>query len=117
MIAAASIGPQSRAMLNWMEFIAIARSRKSFGTRLGTTARNTGPLSAHTIPSRKVKTITITGVAFPRNAATASPAPSKPAAVCRMISQVLRFTRSEITPASNARTSTGQKSANWSNST
>src|SRR5712675_1033686 len=57
MSAAANIGPQSLAMLNWTELSAMARSSSARGTRLGTTERKTGPLSAHMIPSRNVKLI------------------------------------------------------------
>src|SRR5580765_668850 len=74
--AAANMGPQSLAILNWTELSARARSSSARGTRLGTTERKTGPLRAQTIPSRNVKTITTHGVARPRNAATARPAPS-----------------------------------------
>src|SRR5256714_6385909 len=112
MSAAANIGPQSRAILNWTELSAMARSSSARGTRLGTTERNTGPLRAQTIPSRNVKTITTQGVARPQNAARARPAPSAQADACRAINQTFRFTRSEITPAISASRSTGQKSAN-----
>src|SRR6266581_5201011 len=94
MIAAANIGPQSLAILNWTELSARARSNSARGTRLGTTARKTGPFRAHTMPSRNVKAITTHGVARPRNAATASPVPRAHAAVCRIMIQALRFTRS-----------------------
>src|SRR5258706_10129277 len=102
MSAAASIGPQSRAILNWTELSARAGPSSARGTRLGTTARKTGPLRAQTIPSRKVKVITTHGVARPRNAATARPAPSAHARDWRVINQTFRLTRSDITPASNA---------------
>src|ERR1035438_5322297 len=115
--AAANMGPQSLAILNCTEFSARAGLSSERGTRLGRTERRTGPLRAHTIPSRNVKTITTQGVALPRNAATARPAPSTHADACRVISQTLRFTRSEMTPANNARRSTGQKSANCKTST
>src|SRR5438445_1782310 len=100
MSAAANMGPQSLAMLNCTELSARARSSSARGTRLGTTERKTGPLKAQTIPSRKVKTITTQGVARPRNAAAASPAPSAQAAAWRVINQTFRLTRSDITPAS-----------------
>src|ERR1019366_5194987 len=74
--AAANMGPQSLAILNCTEFSARAGLSSSRGTRLGTTERNTGPLSAQMIPSRNVKAITTQGVARPRNAAMARPAPS-----------------------------------------
>src|SRR6266446_1855057 len=90
MSAAANIGPQSLAMLNWTELSAMARSSSARGTRLGTTERKTGPLRAQTIPSRKVKTMTTQGVARPRYAATARPAPSAQASDWRMISQTFR---------------------------
>src|SRR2546426_10478392 len=96
MSAAANMGPQSRAMLNWTELSAIARSSSARGTRPGTTERKTGPLRAQMIPSRKVKTITTQGVARPRNAAAASPAPSAQAAAWRVINQTFRLTRSDI---------------------
>src|SRR6185369_6919970 len=67
--AAASIGPQSLAILNCTEFSARAEPNSARGTKLGTTERKTGPLRAHMIPSRNVKTITTKGVARPRNAA------------------------------------------------
>src|SRR6185369_12788193 len=76
---AASIGPQSRAILNWTELSAMARSSSERGTRLGTTERKTGPLRAQMMPSRNVKVITTQGVALPMNAATARPAPSRQA--------------------------------------
>src|SRR5881397_667309 len=84
MSAAANIGPQSLAILNWTEFSARARSNSARGTRLGTTERKTGPLKAQTIPSRKVKTITTQGVARPRNAATARPDPRAQASAWRV---------------------------------
>src|SRR3989454_4994518 len=96
MSTAANIGPQSLAMLNWTELSAVARSSSARGTRLGTTERKTGPLRAQMIPSRKVKTITTQGVARPRNAAAASPAPSAQAAAWRVINQTFRLTRSDI---------------------
>src|SRR6266478_7299369 len=95
MSAAASIGPQSLAILNWTELSASARSSSARGTRLGTTERNTGPLRAQTIPSRNVKTITTQGVARPRNAATARPDPRAQASAWRGINQTFRLTRSE----------------------
>src|ERR1039458_1908879 len=61
--AAANMGPQSLAILNCTEFSARAGLSSERGTRLGTTERKTGPLRAHTIPSRNVKTITTQGVA------------------------------------------------------
>src|SRR5437879_10632457 len=76
MSAAANMGPQSLAILNWTELSARARSNSARGTRLGTTARKTGPLRAQTIPSRNVKEITTQGVASPRNSATARHAPA-----------------------------------------
>src|SRR5260370_29277507 len=97
--AAANMGPQSLAMLNCTEFSARAWLSSARGTRLGTTERKTGPLRAHTIPSRNVKAITTQGVARPRNAATARPVPSAHANACKVINQTFRFTRSEITPA------------------
>ncbi len=112
MSAAASIGPHKRAMLNWTEFSAMAGPNSARGTRLGTMAIKTGPLNAQMMPSRNVNAITTHGVACPRKAATARPAPSTHATLCRMMIQVRRFTRSEMTPASSASTSTGQKSAN-----
>src|SRR5216110_2129308 len=111
MSAAANIGPHSLAILNCTELSARARSSSARGTRLGTTERKTGPLKAQTIPSRKVKTITTQGVACPRNAATARPAPSPQAEDWSVINQTFRFTRSDITPAISASKSTGQKSA------
>src|SRR5206468_10164820 len=117
MSAAANIGPQSLAMLNWTELSAMARSSSARGTRLGTTERKTGPLRAQTIPSRNVKTITTQGVARPTNAAAARPAPSTQADAWRVINQTFRLTRSDITPASRASKRTGQKSANCKTST
>src|SRR6266705_2044877 len=102
MSAAANMGPQSLAILNWTELSAMARSSSARGTRLGTTERKTGPLRAQIIPSRKVKKITTQGVARPRNAATARPAPSAQAIDCNRINQTFRLTRSEITPATSA---------------
>src|SRR6266404_3569258 len=99
--AAANIGPHNLAILNWTEFSAMARSNSPRGTRLGTTERKTGPLSAHTIPSRNVNVMTTQGVARPRNAATASPTANANADIWRVINQTFRFTRSEITPASS----------------
>src|ERR1035437_7284076 len=110
--AAANMGPHSLAILNCTEFSARAEPSSARGTKLGTTERKTGPLRAQTIPSRNVKTITTQGVARPRNADTARPAPSTHANACNVISQTFRFTRSEMTPASSASRSTGQKSAN-----
>ncbi len=111
------MGPQSLAILNCTEFSARAGLSSARGTRLGTTERKTGPLRAHTIPSRNVKVITTQGVARPRNADTARPAPRAHANACKVINQTFRFTRSEITPASSASRSTGQKSANCKIST
>ena len=82
--AAANMGPHSLAKLNCTEFSTRAGLSSARGTRLGTTERKTGPLSAHTIPSRNVKAITTQGVARPRNAATARPAPSAQANACTM---------------------------------
>src|ERR1035438_8915570 len=115
--AAANMGPQSLAILNWTEFSARAGLSSARGTRLGTTERKTGPLRAHMIPSRNVKVMTTQGVARPRNADTARPAPRAHANACKVINQTFRFTRSEITPASRASKSTGQKSANCKIST
>src|ERR1035437_6383776 len=98
--AAANMGPQSLAILNCTEFSARAGLSSARGTRLGTTERKTGPLRAHTIPSRNVKVITTQGVARPRKASTARPAPRAHADACKAINQTFRFTRSEITPAS-----------------
>src|ERR1039458_5201212 len=53
--AAANMGPQSLAILNCTEFSARAGLSSARGTRLGTTERKTGPLRAHMIPSRNVR--------------------------------------------------------------
>src|SRR5438105_14364940 len=90
MSAAANMGPQSLAMLNWTELSARARSSSARGTRLGTTERKTGPFNAQTIHSRKVKAITTQGVARPRKAAAARPAPSAQAVACKVINQTFR---------------------------
>src|ERR1017187_5040992 len=100
--AAANMGPHSLAILNCTEFSERAGLNSARGTRLSTTARKTGPLRAHTIPSRNVKVMTTQGVARPRNADTARPAPRAHANPCKVINQTFRFTRSEITPASRA---------------
>src|SRR2546430_8261757 len=92
MSAAASIGPQSLAILNWTELSASARSSSARGTRLGVTERKTGPLRAQTTPSRNVKTITTQGVARFQNAATARLDTNATADACRSIIQTFRFT-------------------------
>src|ERR1035438_6511664 len=115
--AAANMGPHSLAILNCTEFSARAGLSSARGTRLGTTERKTGPLRAQTIPSRNVKVMTTQGVARPRNADTARPAPRAHANPCKVINQTFRDRKSEITPASRASKSTGQKSANCKIST